>query len=341
MKFLTKLFFISLTFFSFSQEMSYDEWQTESKSNIRLLPEYGGAKKSKEQKNADKEFIGLMMKSFDTKKEASDNMIETGFKYYHQGDLKTAMYRFNQAYLLDAKNSDIYYGYGAVFLYFGDYHLARKQYDVGLKLDSKNDKILVDYATTYLMELYDSQDLEDKSLLINKSIETLHKAYTINPKNSNASFKLSISYLINNECNKAKEYLEIAQNLGNQNISDDYINDLNKECGETVTDCTSVKVGKFSNYDEETGETIIERTEEFQVEENIKLDVKMKFKVTWINECTYELKAIENLKDPKSKDLPNMIVTCRITEVTKDGYHQVSSTDINSFVYESELIRID
>src|SRR5437899_1211183 len=88
---------------SFGQQMTIDEWNEQAKSNIRLLPKYGHAIKTAGQKNADKEFIESTLKQFPTPGKASEHLIELGFKYLYK-DIKTAMYRFNQAYLLDSTN---------------------------------------------------------------------------------------------------------------------------------------------------------------------------------------------------------------------------------------------
>ncbi|MGB5981926.1 MAG: hypothetical protein WBG46_07245 [Nonlabens sp.] len=104
-----RLFLIIVIFshYAMGQQMSWSEWKKESESNIRLLPQYGEIEKTAGQIEADQKFIEQMLEQYPTRTEASDRMIEIGFKYLYQ-DIKTAMYRFNQAYLLDKENSDIY-----------------------------------------------------------------------------------------------------------------------------------------------------------------------------------------------------------------------------------------
>lgn len=60
------------------------------------------------------------------------------------------MYRFNQAFLLDSTNSDIYWGYGAVYFMLNRLDLAREQYKTGLNMDPENTRILTDYGTSYM-----------------------------------------------------------------------------------------------------------------------------------------------------------------------------------------------
>jgi hypothetical protein len=84
-----------------AQQMTLDQWNEEAKTNIRCLPKYGHVEKTAGQLEADSEFIQAALSEFASKRLASEHLIDLGFKYlYH--DVKTAMYRFNQAYLLDS-----------------------------------------------------------------------------------------------------------------------------------------------------------------------------------------------------------------------------------------------
>jgi Tfp pilus assembly protein PilF len=343
MKNILILIFITFSLSSLGQQLTFESWNKQSESNIRLLPKYGGIEKTKKQKKSDKEFKKEIMKSFKTKNEASNHMIDLGFKYLYKGDLKTAMYRFNQAYLLDNTNSNIYWGFGAIYMSFGKFDLSREQFEEGLKLDDKNDNILIDYGTTYLGEFYNyyQTDSTKANEYLDYAIEKLSKAYSFNPKNVNSSYKLSICYLYKNDCSKANKYLRISEKLGNPNITDAFKNELKEKCNPKIIDCTNLKTGKFKSYDELTGETIIERTDKYQIEENTKHGYKLKLEVTWIDDCTYRLKPIEDLLNPENKELPTMILTCTITEKTEKGYIQISSSDIDPRKIKMELIKIE
>jgi Tfp pilus assembly protein PilF len=342
MKNILILILITFSLSVIGQQLTFENWTKQSENNIRLLPKYGEIEKTKKQKKSDKEFIKETMKSFKTENEASNHMIDLGFKYLYKDDLKTAMYRFNQAYLLDNNNSNIYWGYGALYMSFGKFDLSREQYEEGLKLDHKNDKILIDYGTTYLGEFYKNIETDSvKSIeCLDKAIEKLSKAYSFNPKNTNSSYKLSICYLYKNDCSKANEFLNASEELGNPNITVAYKNELEEKCSQNNMDCSTLKTGKFEINDEISGITKIERTEQFQIEENTKLGYKLKLKVTWINDCTYQLQPIEDLLNPENKDLPTMIVTSKITEITDKGYIQVSSSNIDPTKVKTELTKV-
>src|SRR5690606_8874182 len=110
----------------FAQNLTFEHWQNESRQNKGLLPRYGDSKKSKEEIESDRAFEKKVMESFEHREDASNHMIDLGFQYLYRGDPRTAMYRFNQAYLLDRENPYIYWGYGAVYMFFERFDLARE-----------------------------------------------------------------------------------------------------------------------------------------------------------------------------------------------------------------------
>lgn len=328
--------------FAYGQNLTFEDWQEMSIENKRLLPKNGDLNEGKKEQKSNEEFIRETMKSFESRIEASNHMVDLGFTYLYRGNLETAMYRFNQAFLLDSNNSNIFWGYGAIYMAFGKYDLSRKQYDEGLKINNKNDNILIDYGTTYLGEYYDYYET-DKSIAnqrLDKAIQKLEEAYKVNTSNPNSSYKLSICYLNKDNCKQAKEYLKISENLGNSNITEAYKTELSQKCSSIDLDCSLVKTGKFKIVDKQSGETIIERTENFQIEENKKYGYKLKLEVTWLNGCTYKLKPVMDLLNPKNKELPKMILTSTIVEITEDGYIQVSNSDVNPSQVKAKVTKI-
>lgn len=310
---------------AYAQQPSFKSWQTQAKKDIRMLPEFGDIEKTKEEITADTRFINSIVDAGKSKSEGAHEMIRIGFDYLYKGDLKTAMYRFNQAYLLNPKNSGIYWGYGAVYTAMGAYDAARSEYTDGLKLEPKSAPILTDYATTYLGEYYANVRSNYKSA--QKSLKMAEKkllaSYEIDSKYINTAYKLSIVYLNSQDCTNAKKYLKATRALGGQPITKEYLTDFNRQCG----DCSNVKTGNFQIESLRNGVTKIARNQNYQIEENESLGYKLKLKVDWIDECTYTLTPIENLANPEQKDIPKMVLTCQIVEVSDGHYIQVSSSD--------------
>ncbi len=226
MKYITTCLLLLASTSTFAQQITYPAWQEESKTNMRLLPEYGNRTKTHEQKNVDEEFIQTSLKQDGTSRKASDHLVEIGYKYFNRGDIKTAMYRFNQSWLLDPKNENAYWGFGAIYFHFNDLENATKMYDQGLKLNPNSSNILTDKATIYMTMLNDKFDEK----LVKKAVDLFNKSYAVDPKNPNTTFKLSTLYFSINDCEKAKKYYDICNQQGGQPITNEYTSALKEKC---------------------------------------------------------------------------------------------------------------
>ncbi len=234
------IFLCILSAAAYSQ-LQYDSWEEESKTNKRLLPRYGHLKKTSREIESDSAYIKqiLELPQFKTRREASDHMIGLGFQYYYKNDLKTAMYRFNQAYLLDSTNTDIFWGYGAIYMAFGQVELAKQQYQNGLAMNPKNTHLMTDLATYYLDQFYTILSMPKSHIVpdpkaaaknsIDSAIHYLTKSYELDPKDINTTYKLSISYWNINDCVNAIKYYEETKSLGGTPTKE-FTNDLKKRC---------------------------------------------------------------------------------------------------------------
>jgi len=220
---------ISIT--AFGQQMTWEQWEKESQTNIRLLPKYGNVEKTKEQKKSDEEFIETILKQDSTHRKGSDHLISLGFQYLYR-DIKTAMYRFNQAYLLDSTNTDIYWGFGAVYMTLGQYQKAKEQYEEGLKKAPENTHLLTDYGTYFMAQYYALEPIEKEIALQNldSAITYMAQSYKLDPTDQNTTFKLSILYWNKGDCDNAWRYYDECKALGGQPITEAYTKDLEKKC---------------------------------------------------------------------------------------------------------------
>lgn len=225
---------------SFSQ--SFEEWEKESLTNNRLLPRYGNKPKTPAQIDADSAYIKQIMglPQFKTRREASDHLIHLGFQYYYRQDFKTAMYRFNQAYLLDSTNTDIFWGYGAIYMFFGRFDLAKEQYDQGLSIEPDNTHLLTDLATYFMQHFYVIKEMprnnhvkdpeKEAMRYLDSALFYLQKSYKLDPKDVNTTYKLSIAYWNKGDCDNAWKYYDACVALGGKPITEAYTRDLKKKC---------------------------------------------------------------------------------------------------------------
>lgn len=227
----TTLILLFYSFLTFGQQMLLEEWNKESITNKRLIPKYGYQEKSENEKNADIDFIKTALAKDTSNRDASNRLIQLGFAYVYK-DLKTAMYRFNQAYLLDSTNTDIYWGFGGVYMTLGDFENAKKQYLIGLSIDSNNTHLLTDYGTYFMIQYFELEKTSKNDALTNldSAISNLMKSYSINPLDENTTYKLSVCFWYKNDCKKALKYHDECKLLGGKPINANYTKDLLEKC---------------------------------------------------------------------------------------------------------------
>ena len=109
-----------------------------------------------------------------------------------------------------------------------------------------------------------------------------------------------------------------------------------------TVDCFKFKDGKFKINDTNLGGIyVIERTGKFQVENIAGLKLTLRFKVAWLNDCTYALKLDTILRNENNLPFPKeMIVKVKIIKTTKNSYFQETTNNLNSAVNKSEVIKI-
>jgi tetratricopeptide (TPR) repeat protein len=210
-----------------AQQISYSQFQQDAKTKINLRPEYGNVKKDQYQIADDQKFINEETKQSGDRRKASAEMVKLGFDYLYRGDLETSMKRFNQAWLLDPKNEDAYWGYGAVYFTFGDTNEALNQFKKGLSLNPSSSNILTDEATIYMSLYQNKHDLA----YMDKAFALFIESYKIDPKNQNTLFKLSAAYFYKQDCTNAVKYYKECMLLGGKSISPGYADALKKQCG--------------------------------------------------------------------------------------------------------------
>lgn len=217
--------------FSLSQHNSdkkgFADWEKESREDIRLLPRYGYKPKTKQQLDADSTYISevISLSSFKGMREASDHLVQLGFQYLSKGNVRTAMYRFNQAYLFDSTNTDDYWGYGAVYMFFGETELAENMYKIGLQKDSSNFHIWTDYASVYLERYYNGD-----APSLDTSITYLMRSYNIEKNYVSTVYKLSIVFMLKDDCDNAMKFYRETTDLNENVINEEYKKELFNLC---------------------------------------------------------------------------------------------------------------
>jgi len=117
--------------------------------NINLLPKYGLHPKTPAQKRADDKFLKTMDDSFNGDREkAAEAGASIGWKYLRKGEPKTAIRRFNQAWMLDQSNGSAIWGMAAYMGSKGKYVQSFELFEEAKKYMVDDVNFLVDYART-------------------------------------------------------------------------------------------------------------------------------------------------------------------------------------------------
>jgi len=220
------IIFVCISYAGSAQNMSYKDWKKDAEEDIRLLPKYGNIPKTKGQLNSDNQLIDSYIKQEGSRRKASEVLIDIGFTYLYKGDIKTAMYRFNQAWLLDPENENVFWGWGAIYFTFGDMSKALEQYGEGLKLNPENPNILTDKGTIFMDKYYEHNDKSSLS----SAIDLFSKSYSVDSTNQNTSYKLSVAYFIAKDCENALKFFDICKKLGGKPIRKEYDTALHNDC---------------------------------------------------------------------------------------------------------------
>jgi len=200
-----------------AQNKDYELFQREAKFNKRLLPKLGSTTKSIDQIESERAYVKKTMKEYSSAREASDTMVKRGYELL-KTDLKEAMNNFNNAYLLDSSNANVFWGFGRVYSEFGDYDLAEKYYREGLFISEKNTMLLNALGKNF-QDRYAQEELKE---YLEKSIELLQSSYKLESKNAETSELLSWAYIKLGDCKTATKYfnyhIAVAGNDSNESL---------------------------------------------------------------------------------------------------------------------------
>jgi tetratricopeptide (TPR) repeat protein len=156
--------------------------------NMHLMPLFGETSKSIEQIEFEINFLNDCDQNFASRTEASQFFSARGWEYLQEGDLDTACYRFNLAYLLDNKNSDCYWGLGVVCFQQGHLTDAERMLRKGADMDSTNVGLLVDLATVDLIHYKEAK--ENWELI--EAEQILNRAERLDSTSANVYLKKSV-----------------------------------------------------------------------------------------------------------------------------------------------------
>ncbi|MGC4103245.1 hypothetical protein [Ferruginibacter sp.] len=118
-------------------------------------------------------------------------------------------------------------------------------------------------------------------------------------------------------------------------------------CGFTAVaqtvDCFKFKEGKFRIADTHTGViTIADRRGGYQTESSESLKAVVRFKVNWLDDCSYTLKLDKVIRNENRIDFPsNLEIRIKIISTSGQSYTQQVTSSLTNSTYTVEVTRLN
>jgi len=186
---------------------------------------FGGLKKCDEQIKADQIFLADCDKFYKNRTEATRHHIDMGWGYFYKNQLDSSMMRFNQAWLLDSTNADIYWGFGNIL---GTKHQFKESItflEKSIEMNPNNPRVYESISTSYGQIFFETKDVK----YLNLTIDNLKNSIRLNPNNASAYGQLTGAYSYFNQTDSARKYLEITDRLDTNAVNPEVRNMLNKK----------------------------------------------------------------------------------------------------------------
>lgn len=183
---------------------------SECPEKINLLPMFGNAVKCPEQFAADVAFIAEISKQFqgDRKKAAKDRLARA-WDFFNRNVEDTAMMRFNQAWLLDSMNADVYWGFGNLLGNNNKHKEALPFFKKSLRLNPVNPIVWASAGQAYGNSYMQTNDRKE----LDSCIYYFRRSYQLDPSNGETCSKLTFSYLEAVQIDSAKKFQALTDKI--------------------------------------------------------------------------------------------------------------------------------
>lgn len=166
------------------------------------IPMYNKMVKDEYLRKVDAEFIASSREMYGGIHNACIEHVKFGWGYLYRDDYKTSIKRFNQAWLLDSTQSDVYFGFAAYCYLTGNMSESELYYNIGKNYDREN-KALKIYHTSLIMFLTEKKR--------NNEVISFLKKYELGDSLfSNVEGSIGFYYMEANNYDSSFHYLNLA-----------------------------------------------------------------------------------------------------------------------------------
>lgn len=179
------------------------------------IPMYGDPDRPNKLNARDRAFIASIEKAGKSRRDVSQEVMRTGWDFLQKGDLKSAIKHFNQAWLIDQENPNVYHGFALISVVRDNAVAdAEKFFRIALAKPGINVNAYVDYGR--LLWIVGRLD---------ESLVQLRKALDISPTAHNARANMAMVYYKKSEYAKACELARGARE-NNDIIATDFLEEM-------------------------------------------------------------------------------------------------------------------
>lgn len=201
---LTNAFLLTTVFL-----LNYNSPQQDCPKGINLLPMYGEVKKCEAQIKSDEDFLALCDKQFKSRQEGAQKYVEKAWGYFYDNDTETSMKRFNQAWLLDKNNAEVYWGFGNLTGMKKDFRKSVSLFKKSLKLNPQNPKVYESISTSYSQVFYETKNQQ----YLDSTVISLKNAIKFDSNNAKYYGSLAGAYSYYTQKDSVRKYIKITDQL--------------------------------------------------------------------------------------------------------------------------------
>jgi len=147
---------------------------------------YGNAENPPVPGIARERFIREATAAFGSREVASETFAAHGWQLYDQGELATAMRRFNEAWLLNPKSPQPYWGFGAILHDQGKIHEALAMLTRAWDLDPSNPRLMADLGRVTAQEASLAATPTEREKYFDKACALFENATVLDPRNGHS-----------------------------------------------------------------------------------------------------------------------------------------------------------
>jgi len=169
---------------------------------------FGHVKKCSAQIEADEIFLSAY-KTPKSRKDAVSNILMRAWQYFDAKQLDTSMMRFNQVWLFDSLNANVYWGFANILGMQKRFKESLPLFKRSLKIDSNNSKAWEDMSISYGNIFFETKN----KAYLDSSIYATKKAIKFDARNPRFYGQLTSEYSYFVQHDSAKKYLKITEGL--------------------------------------------------------------------------------------------------------------------------------